>query len=680
MVTSSSTTAAPPPKASTHPDPSSDGSGWAGPPAGRRGALLIAGALALATVIGLVVLITTGVTETPDAVPALLSFIAPEVSPASVVVRIVLVVASSLAAGLGLARGVMGPGANSATAALRGAAVVAGAAVVVAGVLGDAGWPAVAGHVLLVVGVAALPRRTASAAAVLLAATVALEVAVVRWGPAAVVELLVTVVLTVALGAAAVAAVRSDDAVAARRATVLGAAASLVGAGVGVAVLAIDGAAPVDLLRSVRGIVALALVALPLVAAALLAPSLRTSPTADDDTVTRRARQWHELARWSAGALVVALGGVALLGALPGAPQGPQGGRALLRPVTLGTEREAVLVAPTAGGRTLVRLSDGSDPDPAHASSGMDMGGMDMGGMGGMSTPPPPDLSRYTVSAGGTPVLFGTRAGAPGRWAVVDVPAGSDELTLTGPQGSATVPVATGSSAADGATLAGPDGPECADAQFGDLLGGGSGVACPSSALSPADARTVTAAVSDLHSRGLRSLYLVGDDSARSRAAVAAVRDTAARVGLAISDAPHPEDGLLVLSGWESAHATLTDVTAAATRAPTFAGGQFLAPWLLTPGVLSAGSSTMFPLSFTPQDATPRGYAALLTTITGDAAPSYAGYLAWAHAHGLPDGPNRLYAAAAIDVMPGMPGMSGGDRAGAWFPGGGIVPLSGPLS
>jgi hypothetical protein len=677
MVTSSSTTTAPAPEASTLPDPSQDGSGRVGPPAGRRGALLIAGALALATVVGLVVLITTGVTETPDAVPALLSFIAPEVSPASVVVRIVLVVASSLAAGLGLVRGVMGP---VTTAVLRGAAVVAGSAVVVAGILGDAGWPAVAVHVLVVAAVATLPRRAAAAAGVLLTATVALEVAVVRWGPAAVVELLVTVVLTVALGAAVAAAARSDELVASRRATLLGAGASLVGAGVAVAVLAVDGAAAVDLLRTVRGLVALALVVLPLLATALLVPALRISPVADDDVASRRARRWRELARWSAGALALALGGVAVLGALPGAPQGPQGGRALLRPVTLGTEREAVLVAPTAGGRTLVRLSDGVDPDPAaRASSGM--GGMDMGGMdmGGMSAPPAPDPSRYTVSAGGAPVPFTTRAGAPGRWAVVDVPAGTGELTLTGPQGSGTVPVATGSSVADAATLAGPDGPECADTQLGDLLGGGSGVACPSTSLTPADARKVTAAVSDLHGRGLGSLYLVGDDSARSRAAVAAVRESASRIGMAISDVPHPEDGLLVLSGWEKAHATLTDATAAATRAPTFTGGQFLAPWLLSPGVLSAGSSTMFPLSFTPQDATPRGYAALLTTISADAAPSSSGYLAWAHARGLPDGPDRLYAAAAIDVMPGMPGMNMGDRAGAWFPAGGIVPLSGPL-
>lgn len=671
MVTSSSTVTAPDP-ASTLPDPSPDGPGRVGPPAGRRGVLLLAGALALATVVGLVVLVTTGVTETPDAGPALLSFVAPEVSPASVVVRIVLVVASSLAAGLGLARGVTGP---VATAVLRGAAVVAGAAGVAAGLLGDAGWPAVAAHVLLVALVATLPRWAGAAAGVLLAVTVALEVAVVRWGAAAVVELVVAVVLTVALGAAVAAATRTDDAVASRRAAAAGAAAALAGTGVGVAVLAVDGAAAVDAFRTVRGLVALAVVVLPLVAAALLVPAGRRSPSAED---SGRSRARRELARWSAGALVLALGAVAVLGALPGAPDAPRAGRTLLRPITLGPDRAAVLVAPTAGGPTLVRLSDGVDPDPsAHAGSGMSgMDGMD--GMGG-DPDPAPDTAGFSVSAGGAPVPFTTRPGAPGRWAVVDVPAGADDLTVTGPHGSATVPVTTGPAPADPVALAGPDGPECADAQLGDLLGGGAGVACPSMALAPRDARSLAAAVTDLHTRGLPSMFVVGDDSARSRAAVAVVRDTAARVGLPISDVPHPQDGLLVLAGWESAHATLTDVTAAATGGPTFTGGEFLAPWLLTPGVLKAGSSTMFPLSFTPQEAIPRGYAAQLTAISADAAPSSSGYLAWAHARGLPDAPPRLYAAAAIEVMPGMPGMNTGDHAGDWFPGGSVVPLSGPL-
>ncbi|NMO91441.1 hypothetical protein [Actinomycetospora sp. TBRC 11914] len=672
-MTSSSTAAAPTPEAPALPDPSPDGPGRAGPPAGGRGTLLIAGALALATVVGLVVLITTGVTATPDVGPVVLSFVAPEASPTSVVVRVVLVVASSLVAGLGLARGVGGP---AATAVLRGAAVAAGVAVVVAGILGDAGWPAVAGHVLLVAAVATLPRRSAAVAGALLAGTVALEVALVGWGAAAVVELLAAVVLTTASGLAAVAASRLGDGPDAGSVRVarLGVAVALAGAVPGAVALVVDGPGLADLTGSVRGPVTVALVALPLAAAGLLAPGLRARTSSG-------ARQRRELARWASGGLALALGALAVLGALPSAPQPPQAGRALLRPMSLGTQRAAVLVAPTAGGPTLVRLSDGADPAPGGGRDGMD--GMDMGGMDGMDmggTAGAPDAGAYTVSAGGAPVPFATRPGAPGRWAVVDVPAGTDALTLTGPHGSATVPVTTGPSAADPAVLAGPDGPECADALLGDLLGGGSGTACPSTLLTPAQAGILTAAVTDLHARGLTSLFLVGDDSARSRAAVAAVRATAARLGLAISDAPRPEDGLLVLSGWDRAHAELTDVTAAATRTRTFTGGVFLAPWLVAPDVLAAGSSTMFPLPFTPQDATPRGYAALLTTISADAAPTSSGYLAWAHARGLPDAPPRLYAAAAIDVMPGMPGMGHGGQPGAWFPGGGIVPLSGPLS
>ena len=214
------------------------------------------------------------------------------------------------------------------------------------------------------------------------------------------------------------------------------------------------------------------------------------------------------------------------------------------------------------------------------------------------------------------------------------------------------------------------------------MVGGGTGeiAACPASVLEPADGRALEVLVADLHGRGLTSLYLVGDDSPRSRAAQGVVRAAAARVGLTVATTPHPDDGLLVLSGWEPAWATLTDATARATVTPTFTGGQFLAPWLVTPNVLAAGSSTMFPLGFVPQEPVPRGYAATLTTVFADAAPSAAGYLAWARARAVPAGDVRLYGAAAMDVMPGMPGMNHGDRAGAWLPGGSIVPLSGPLT
>ncbi|MCD2186769.1 hypothetical protein [Actinomycetospora soli] len=650
--------------------------------------LLIAGLLGLATVIALVGLIATS--ATPAVSPVVLSFVGSAAGVGPVLARVLLVVASALVAGPVLV------GAPRVRVVAPAAGVAITAAAVTAGI-GDAAWWAALAHAALVGAVLVLRSfpTAGRVASVLLTVAVAVEIAIVRWGAAMVLELLAAVVLVVALGLT----VRAS-----RYAVIASAAATALG----VVLLVVEGPWTVsDLLGgTARGPVVLAQLLLPLLAgalslaaahtsgagnASLLAPSDSSAPSsgggtpATHDVVSLasgdssdalpargRATRRRELVRVAAGALGLGLAAVAVLGALPTSPQSPEPGRLLVRPVTVAGQSMALFVAPTAGGPTLIRLSSApSDGPPSHS----------MGAMGGMHGGHDMPGAGWSIAAGGQDATFAPRDGAPGRWALLDVPADTRELTLTGPGGTATVPVVIGPTGpADPAVLAGPDGPECADALLGDLLGGGRGVACPSTALSPADARALTLAVTDLRGRGLPSLFLVGDDSPRSRAADALVRDTAARIGLPVSAAPTPDDGLLVTSGWAQARRTLTGTTEQATRTPTFTGGVFLAPWLLTSGVLSAGASTMLPLGFTPQEAEPRGYAALLTTISDDAAPSSSGYLAWAREQGRPDGDVRLFGAATIDVMPGMPGMNHGDRAGAWLPGGALVPMSGPLS
>jgi hypothetical protein len=686
---------------STGPALSGGSAGPVGSPTDRRESVLTAGALALAALIGLVVLIATGVVANADVGQVVLSFVVGETPPVAVAVRLVLIPATAVVAGLGLVRPLTGVSTASRSTRRAGWAFggVAAVTVVVAGVLGDAGWPAVVAHVALVVLVGyRLPAvsRVTTVLAVALAGLTAVEVATVRWGLAAVLELVATITLTVAIAAAGGVAVEDPSGTAdhdgrRRRAVVIGAVAAVAVALLAVGQIVVDGPWTVtDLLHTVRGPIALAQIVLPLVAAGLPVPSLLAerapaslSSVDLDDLRSRFAGRRREWGRWAVVALILGLVAVAALGAVPAAPQAPSTGRPLVRPISLGGDSHALFVAPTAGGPTLVRLSDPATPDGSDAMG--DMAGMDgvdgIEGMHGMSDPSAtPGSPRYTVTAGGAAVPFAPRPGAPGTWAVVDVPAGTGTITVTGPHGAATVPVTTGATTADGAALAGPDGPECLDALLGDLLGGGSGaVGCPAASLSPTDRRQLASVVTEMHARGLRSLVLAGDDSPRSRAAVALVRETAARVGMAISPVPRPEDGALVLSGWDPARSTLSDLTDAALRAPTYTGGVFLAPWLLTPGVLKAGSSMTFPLDFTPQEPLPREYAATLTTLSADAAPSAAGYEAWAHAKGLPTGEVRLYAAAAIDVMPGMAGMNHGDHAGAWLPGGAVVPLSGPL-
>jgi hypothetical protein len=388
-----------------------------------------------------------------------------------------------------------------------------------------------------------------------------------------------------------------------------------------------------------------------------------------------------ELARLAAGGLALALVAAALVATFPRPLAAPEPGQPLLRPVNLGLRHLAVLVVPMRPGPNLVHVGDagGAQMILEHHHG---------------QAPAPAVSGPITVSTGsGTgSVPIGDRGGAPGGWAVLDIPAGTDRLHITGDGTTATVPVNVGTTTtADPAlrqALAGPDGPECASAALGGLLAGtnpaaslteAAPLACPSQSLTEADASSLRDTVAFLASRRIRALDLVSDDSPRSHAAADLVRTEATRRHLPISASPGAGDTLLVVSGWSQGKDALGKATTAADRVPD--GGIVLAPWLLTGGVLGSASSEVLALRFNPQNVDPRQYASTVSTVFPGETPSAAGYLAWAAQHRLSlDTRATFYGAAPVNVPMGMgDDMNMGGQPSDWYPGGTVVPINPPL-
>ncbi|WP_339123528.1 hypothetical protein [Pseudonocardia sp. D17] len=394
-----------------------------------------------------------------------------------------------------------------------------------------------------------------------------------------------------------------------------------------------------------------------------------------------------ELQRFAVVTAVLGVVATAALAGLPTPAPAATPGTPLLRAVALGATPLAVLVAPMRPGPNLVQVSGTGYPDagtgPGVAAPAEPVGHQhaDLSGPAGL-----------TVDAGGGPVAFTSRPGAPGGWAVVDIPAGTRELALRSGPLDVVVPVDVGDAgvAAPTSALGGPDGPECASALLGGFVARRTGAtdvpmpACPSDALAPGDATSLSAMTNFVGEHGVGALRLVSDDSPRSRAAAAVVRDEAARHHLRLVDAPGTDVALVVVSGWEQAVSALQEATRLAGEAPTYLGGTFLAPWLLTPSVVTKAQSSVLALEFTPQDAGPQQYAATLAATFPGAAPSASGYLAWVDAtRSTLDARPRLYGAAPVDVpMSGDDDMAGmhGVNPAAWFPGGTVVPVTGPLA
>lgn len=190
-----------------------------------------------------------------------------------------------------------------------------------------------------------------------------------------------------------------------------------------------------------------------------------------------------------------------------------------------------------------------------------------------------------------------------------------------------------------------------------------------------------------LGSHGVTAVALASDSSPRSVAAADLVRAEGTRAGLRFPPgaAADPRSALLVVSGWQGATATLQDATRRAATGPTHLGGTYLAPWLLTGGVVSATPNVVLPLTFTPQEPLAQNYVASLAATFPGAAPSTSGFLSWAAATGQPvtERPS-LYGAAPVDVPmtvepPGSTGHHGGPNRAAWYPGGTVVPIGRPL-
>lgn len=261
------------------------------------------------------------------------------------------------------------------------------------------------------------------------------------------------------------------------------------------------------------------------------------------------------------------------------------------------------------------------------------------------------------------------RPGALGKWATVDLPPGPGTVWLELAGERASLAVDPLSSTVD---ATGPDGPECAAAALGAAIADPPRplLACPADSLTPDDAASLRALVDFLASRGISTLTLATDNSPRSAAAGAAVREAAARRRLTVTTEPGRDNALIVVSGWATASTTRRLDTV------VFSAGTYLAPWLLTAPILATTPGAVLPLRFNPRDDQPVRYQTILSTRFHGQPPTATGYQTWLPTP--PTEPTRLYAASRVAIMPTE--LTHGHHQAAWLPGGTIVPVSGPLA
>lgn len=409
------------------------------------------------------------------------------------------------------------------------------------------------------------------------------------------------------------------------------------------------------------------------VAALLLAETLlirRAANRVRADEVRDRVRTPAALAA------VVAVGAASLLAALPAPAPAAVPGQALLRSVDLGTGPLTLGVSPMRPGPNLVQLT-GAGVTVTGPDATMPAGHGDTGAPAG-----------YAVRTGDRDVPFTARSGAPGGWALVDLPEGTTSITLTAGGLARAVPVDVGTDRTAPAGASGADGPECLSAAVGRILAGGDPAPgpCPSEGLDPADALALRGTVRALASQGAPGLAIAGDVSPRSRAAADVVRTAAGAAGLPVRPAPGPDDALVVVSGWQHAATTVRDTARAAQTTPTALGGTYLAPWLLTGGVLGQSPGTLLPLDFGPQEQVPQRYVRTLAAVAPGSAPSLSGLRTWAATTGeaYTDPAPALYGAAPVSVPMTAADDDGGHHGApneaAWFPGGAIVRIGSALT
>ena len=197
------------------------------------------------------------------------------------------------------------------------------------------------------------------------------------------------------------------------------------------------------------------------------------------------------------------------------------------------------------------------------------------------------------------------RPGTDGAWARVRLPAGASTVYVGhGPEHRLPFPVDTGERLRrSGADRAGADGPECAAASAGPVLAGdGSRLDhCPADALSAADAADLRAMVTTLADRRVAGRRAAGRRLGRAvepRASVV-LRDGHGPWPAGRRREPDPRrrarrGGRLVRRLPRAGEAPRRSSGAAIA----YEHGVWLAPWLLTPGVVDAVSGTVLPLRF----------------------------------------------------------------------------------
>lgn len=370
----------------------------------------------------------------------------------------------------------------------------------------------------------------------------------------------------------------------------------------------------------------------------------------------RRGDPWRT---YRIGAVAVAAAFVAwtVLPGIPAPGELPLPGVPRLAHAAVGDQDVPVLVTPHRPGKNLVHLPESAGDE-------------------------------FTVDAGGGPVRAVARPGTSGTWAEVDLPAGRGELEVHGP-GATTgdVEIDTGSGPGLPAATSG-DGPECASTALAALVAGQRVPldGCPADSLSEQDAAALRTLVGYVQRNGAPGITVLGDDSPRSRAAADVVRDAARQARIPVGDRPAPDNALVLVGSWTDAARRLDTVAATQHTAPTYAYGVHLAPWLLHSPVTTGIASSAVPLRFDPREYRSLEYGMALSTSFGGEPPSVAGFHTWLAARGQrAHDPVVIYASAQVDAMQmDMPGMRGGmhgsEPAGQWVPHGTVVAVSGPLA
>ncbi len=276
------------------------------------------------------------------------------------------------------------------------------------------------------------------------------------------------------------------------------------------------------------------------------------------------------------------------------------------------------------------------------------------------------------------------RPGVDGLWAVVELPARSGTMLVShGPEHRVPFTVSTGNPAPphEAAPWTGPDGPECLAHATGALVSGSAPTAdgCPAERLADPDREALVGVVRTLAGRGVAELAVASDDSPRSEQALDVVREAATARGLQVvapDDEPGERNALLVLTGWSAAARELSNVSALPLRRqPIRSDGTWLAPWLLTPGVVDSTAGAVIPLRFDIRDEQSLNYSQTLAKYLPGQAPTSAGFAGWLGDESGTSGPTGLYAASRAAYMPTQKGHPSHETTVSWFPGGTITPV-----